>query len=196
MKGGDHTFSELLTRARGGDQEATNELLAKYKREILVMVRARLPRMIRRQYDSEDFVQAVLKSVLPKLQRESAGLEDERRLRDYLEGMVRNKVGQQYRRLTRVAKYDVAREQGLYIRRGDQEAPLEIVSSDPSPSSVAQAGECFERLTSGLPPVEVEVLRLLSQGMSYAAVAERTKIGERSLRRIVAAVRSRWERRP
>ena len=117
-----------------------------------MMVRARLPKKLRNQYDSADFVQAVWQSFFSDLPQDAPDFENERHLRQYLAGVVRNKVYEQHRRLTRTEKYDVWREERLYIRRGDRDVPREVVSPDPSPSQAAQAGDRLAQSDRGPQP--------------------------------------------
>ncbi len=191
----DEALRTLLVRVGEGDDEAVREFLARYEREVLMMVRFRLPRAIRNQYESTDFVQAVWKSMLPQLRRTSIGFENERHLLHYLAGMVRNKIFEKHRRLTLTEKYDIAREEPLYVRRGERVEAREIVAPDPTPSQEAQAGECFEQLVHNRTPIEAEVIRLKRDGLSYAEIEARTRVGERSLRRIVDAAWLRLERK-
>jgi len=55
-------FAEVIRRARAGDDTATAKLLSQFEPEVRTMVRIRLPRALRNQFDSMDFVQAVWKS--------------------------------------------------------------------------------------------------------------------------------------
>ena len=108
---------------------------------------------------------------------------------------MRNKVQEQHRRLTRTAKHNLAREEPLYIARGDREVPREVASPDPSPSENVQADDRLEQLMAGFGPREIEVLTLRRQGLTYAEVAEQTGMNERSVRRIIELFRSRLEGR-
>lgn len=193
---GDDELRALMARAKAGDRDAVGEILTRYEREVLIMVRARLPREIRRQYDSVDFVQAVWKSLIPEFAKSARDFENERHLLKFLSGVVRNKVMEQHRRLTRTAKYNVRMEEGLYVRRGDRDVPRELASPDPSPSQTALERECFARLTDQRSPLEVKVIGMRREGRTFEDIAAETQVDERSLRRIIAAARSRLEGRP
>ena len=101
---------------------------------------------------------------------------------------------EQHRRLTRTEKYDVAREQRLYVRRGDREVLREVISPEPSPSEMAQADDRMEQLTAGRSPRDIEVVRLRLQGLTFVEIAARTRLEERAVRRIIESVRSGWRR--
>ncbi len=191
----DDDFAELMMRAKAGDQAAIRVFLTRFDREVQMMVRARLPKKLRNQYDSADFVQAVWQSFFSDLPEHAPDFEKSVHLRKYLSGVVRNKIYEQHRRLTRTEKYDVLREERLYIRRGDRDVPREVVSSDPSPSQAAQAGDRLEQLTAGRSPQEVDVIRLRRQGMTFEEIAAETGVKERTARRIIDSARSGMEAR-
>jgi RNA polymerase sigma factor (sigma-70 family) len=181
-------LAELLRRAKAGENAAIRDFLAQFEQEVRTMVRSRLPRKLRTQFDSTDFVQAVWQSFfVDSDSREFANVEH---LRGFLYGMVRNKVREQHRRLTRTEKYDLAREERLYVRRGDRDVPREVVSPDPSPSQAVQASDRMAQLTAGRSPLEIEVLTLRRQGLTFVEIAERTGLNERTVRRVIAAVRT------
>jgi RNA polymerase sigma factor (sigma-70 family) len=192
----DDDFVDLMARARSGDPEAIRDFLDRFEQEVRVMVRARLPRRLRPRFDSGDFVQAVWQSFFTDPNGPGREFENVAHLRKFLGGVVRNKVHEQHRRLTRTEKHNLAREERLYISRGDREIPREFASPDPSPSETAQEGDRLRQLTAGFGPREVEVLTLRRQGLTQAEIAERTGMNERSVRRIIELFRSRLGGRP
>jgi RNA polymerase sigma-70 factor (ECF subfamily) len=189
-------FSDCMTRAKAGDPAAIRDILSRFEKEVRIMVRARLPRKLRSQFDSIDFVQAVWQSFFSDFQREERRFETEQHLRKFLAGVVRNKVFEQHRRLTRTEKYDLAREERLYVRRGDRDVPRDVVSPEPSPSQAAQASDRLEQLTAGRSSLEVRVITLRHQGMTFAEIATETGVNERTARRIIDLARSRLETQP
>lgn len=191
----DGDFTDLMARARSGDPEAIRDFVDRFEREVRVMVRARLPRRLRPRFDSGDFVQAVWQSFFTGPSDQAPAFENEAHLRGFLDAVVRNKVHEQHRRFTRTAKHNLAREEPLYIARGDREIPREVASPDPSPSEMVQADDRLQQLMAGFGPREVQVLTLRRQGLTYAEVAERTGMHERSVRRIIELFRSRLEGR-
>ena len=68
-----------------------------------------------------DFVQAVWQSVLTKDGQDLGRFTNARHFRGFLAGVARNKVFEEYRRQTRTRKYNLKREEPLYVRRGDRE---------------------------------------------------------------------------
>ena len=145
-------LAELLVKAKTGDEAAISQFLSRFEQEVRMMVRARLPRKLRTQFDSTDFAQAVWQSFFADLRDKTRDFENVEHLRGFLSGVVRNKVLEQHRRLTRTEKYDLAREERLYIRRGNRDVPREVVSPEPSPSQAVQATDRLAQLTAGRSP--------------------------------------------
>ncbi len=190
----DADFAQTLALARAGDEEAMSRLLRTFEDEVRMVVRARLPRLLRSRFDSMDFVQAVWKSVLVGEISDSP-FANARHFRGFLAAVAQNKVTEAFRRNTRTRKFDLGREEPLYIRRGDRDAPRDLPSSDPSPSQEAQAEECFDRLIAGRPESEAAIVSLRRQGLTFAEIAARTGLNEAAARRVIEAARRRLEPR-
>src|SRR5262249_20807959 len=101
----DDDFTDLMARAKSGEPAAIRDFLSRFEQEVRMMVRARLPRKLRTQFDSTDFVQAVWQSFFSDLQGNPRDFANIDHLRGFLAGVVRNKVREQHRRLTRTEKY-------------------------------------------------------------------------------------------
>ena len=185
----DDEFNELLRRAKAGDDGAIRDFLSRFEQEVQTMVRSRLPKKLRTQFDSTDFVQSVWQSffvdstILAILTMSSI-------CGDFCLGWCGTRCSEQHRRLTKTEKYDLAREERLYVRRGDREVPREVVSPEPSPSQAVQAADRMAQLTAGRSPLEIEVLTLRRQGLTFVEIADRTGINERTVRRVIETVRS------
>ncbi len=192
-------FAERVERAKQGDEEAIRGLLAEFEVDVRQAVRRRLPRALRTQFDSMDFVQAVWSSFFaagPGAEAEPVPQFDSpEHLRGYLAGVARNKVLQEFRRRTRTKKYDLGREEPLYVRRGGRDEPRELPAADPSPSADLQARDRLEQIVGGRPPIEAEVVELRREGLTFDEIAARTGLHERAARRVIHALRRRLEER-
>lgn len=186
-------FSDLMARAKAGDEAAIRDFLARFEPDVRMMVRGRLPKKLRPQFDSMDFVQAVWKSFFTDLKEESREFENVQHLRGFLAGVAKNKVFEEHRRLTKTAKYSVDREEPLYVRRKGRETVRELPSPEPTPSQTLQARDRLAQLTAGCSPREIEVITLRLEGLTLEQIAARTGIHERSVRRVIEAARSRME---
>ena len=191
----DPGFADLLRRARSGDDSAISALLGQFEAEVRTMVRVRLPRSMRNQFDSMDFVQAVWTSVFAGKGEEAVPFDDPRHFRGYLAGVARNKVFEEHRRLTRTKKYDLAREERLYVRKGERDVPLEVPAREPSASEEFQVRDRLGQLTEGRPAEEAELVELKRQGRTFEEIAGRLGINERSVRRVIESIRKRMEAR-
>ncbi len=190
-------FAEVIRLARAGDEAATVQLLTQFETEVRTMVRIRLPRALRNQFDSMDFVQAVWTSVFTGGSGDSdmAQFTDEGQFRGFLAGIARNKIFEEHRRQTRTKKYDISREERLYVRKGEREVPRDVAGSDPTPSENVQAGDRLGQLVQGRTKEEAEIIILRRQGLTYEEIASKIGWNERSVRRVIDAVRQRMEER-
>ena len=171
-------ISDLIARAKAGDETAIREFLTRFEPEVRIMVRGRLPRMLRTQFDSMDFVQAVWQSFFADLRSSSRQFENVHHLRGFLAGVARNKVYEEHRRLTRTKKHALAREQSLYVRRGSREVELALISPEPTASQAVQASDRLAQLVARCSPLEVQVITLRRQEMTFDEIARRTGVSE------------------
>lgn len=190
----DSNISELIARARSGDETAIREFLFRFEPEVRIMVRGHLPRTLRTRFDSMDFVQSVWETFFLRLRERPETFENIQHLRGFLAGVARNKVFAEHRKQT-AQKHAITREEPLYIRRGGQEVQREMVSPEHTPSKEMQASERLAQLTSGCTPLEVKVITLRHEGLTIEEIASRTGIHERSVRRIIQDARTRMEDR-
>ena len=144
-----------------------------------------------------DFVQAVWTSVFTGGGGEPDGSEfaDEGQFRGFLAGVARNKIFEEHRRQTRTKKYDISREERLYVRKGEREMPRDLPGSDPTPSENVQAVDRLGQLVQGRTEQEAEIIILRRQGLTYDEIAAKIGWNERSVRRVIEAVRQRMEAR-
>ena len=188
-------FADLIDRARRGNEAAIATVLGRFESEIRTMVRIRLPRVLRNQFDSMDFVQAVWVTLFTAGPDEVSKFADVNQFRGYLSGVVRNKVHEEYRRQTRTKKYDLGREERLHVRRGDHDASRDVIADDPTPFEQLQAVDRFGQLIEGRTLGEVRVLDLRRQGLTFQEIARQVGTSERSARRVIEATWDRMEAR-
>jgi len=189
----DTDFAALIESVRLGDEAAVTALLGQFEPEVRMMVRVRLPRILRNQLDSMDIVQAIWTSVFTGKPDDVARFTDVGQFRGFLAGVARNKVYEEYRRRTKTKKYCLGREERLYVRKGERDVPLDVVASDPTPSEGVQADDRLDQLTRGRPLEEVRVVNLRRQGLKFHEIAQRLGISERSIRRVINAIQKRME---
>jgi RNA polymerase sigma factor (sigma-70 family) len=189
----DIAFAALIENVRLGDEAAVAALLGQFEPEIRMMVRVRLPRILRGQFDSMDIVQAIWTSVFTGKPDDVARFTDVGQFRGFLAGVARNKVYEEYRRRTRTKKFELGREERLYVRKGERDVPRDVVASDPTPSEEVQADDRLDQLTRGRPLEEVQVVDLRRQGLTFDEIAQRLGTSERSIRRVIKSIQERME---
>ncbi len=191
----DGDFADLLRRAKGGDDASMRLLLERFEKEVRTIVRVRLPRSLRAEFDSMDFVQSVWRCVFttrgPALEEDVGS--DPGRFRGYLAGIARNKIYQEFRRRTRTYKYDRNREEPLYIRRGTRDIPREIAGTEPTPSETVVAEDQLATALAGRPEFVGRVVQLRCEGRTLEEIAETTGRNERTIRRVLESIRGRLE---
>jgi RNA polymerase sigma-70 factor, ECF subfamily len=185
----------LVERAKTGDEAAIRDLLRRFENDVRIVVRARLPRALRSQFDTMDFVQAVWTSVLTKDGPDLTRFDNTRRLRGYLAKVATNKVFQEHRRRTQTQKFDLKRQEPLYVRQGGREVPRELAWPGPTPSQDAQAGDRLAQIVEGCSDSVLNIVALRQQGMTYAEIAERVGLHVDAVRRKVEPIRQRMEDR-
>ena len=194
---------ELLARARSGDAEAAERLLAEHREPVRHMIGLRLDRAIARRVDASDVVQEVL-------------LEASRRLQDYLRDPVmpfhlwlrhiaRDHIIDAHRRHRQAQKRGVDREQPLapagWVDRSSLNLAAQFVDQELTPASAALRQELEHRLHDAIHQLEeddreVILMRHFEQlsnqevatvlGLSEAAASMRYLRAIRRLRTLLA----------
>lgn len=190
----DNSFRSLVQRARAGDDDAAAELLRAFEPEVRTMVRVRLPRLLRPQFDSLDFVQAVWKSVVSAWDQPDHDFENAGHFRGFLAGVAQNKVFAEYRRRTRTRKYDLGREEPINFERKGGRQQQALIADDPTPSEEAQLHDRVEWLAAGRPR-ETRVVELLQQGSTQEEISALLGVSDRTVRRIIEGFKARWRQR-
>lgn len=191
----DIDFARLIARVKEGDEAAIGGLIERFGPEVRMMVRRRLPARLRSQFDTVDFTQVVWNSVIADCRDRAEPFEDPRHLLGFLAGVVHNKIAGEFRRRTRTRKYDIGREEPLYVRRGGREVPREVAAADPTPSEAVQADDRLEQIVAGRSPLEVRIVELRREGLTIDEVAARLEMHEKAVRRVLGSIRERLEAR-
>jgi RNA polymerase sigma factor (sigma-70 family) len=182
-----HEGSELrafLARIRAGDEEAARELLSRYEPQVRLEVRRQLPRILRAQFDSLDFVQSVWGSFFRRMRGASPELEDPRNLMLFLARAAKNKLIDEYRRAIS-QKQDKRLEESLW----DGDRPRDLVTAEDGPTEIAEAREAMERLRDMVPEDRQSILGLKTEGFSNHEIGQRLGLSERTVRRVIADLR-------
>lgn len=180
-------FQELFARIKQGSEEALQEFLERFGRQLYREVRRRLNRRLRTKFDSEDFVQDVMKSFWSA--RVDLEFECPEQLITYLLSMARNKVVSEGRRRLQSDKRSILRECASFDERRD--VPPE--GSRLTASEVAIVHEEWSELTNTLPDYYSKILQLRLDGKTIEEIAQETGKHERTVRRVLQRIASRWD---
>jgi len=152
----------LLTRARAGDEEALNDLFARYLPVLRRWASGRLPRWARDVSDTHDLVQETLLQTFKKI--DAFDHRGEGALQAYLRQAVMNRIRDELRRADR------------------RPAPLALDSAAPdpglSPLEAAIGTEVVDRYEAALDRLSADERELIvarvELGMTYAELAQAT----------------------
>jgi RNA polymerase sigma-70 factor, ECF subfamily len=151
---------ELLSRVRGGDRSALDELFGRYLPPLQRWASGRLPRSVRDIADTQDLVQETLLSSLRRLDRFQP--QRDGALHAYLREAVINRIRDEFRR----------------ARRRPEATPLadDHANDDASPLELAIGREMLDRYEAALQRLRPEereaVIARVELGCSYDELAE------------------------
>jgi RNA polymerase sigma-70 factor (ECF subfamily) len=187
------TFEELLNRIRAGSEEAVWELLERYSRNVLRLVRKKLPPELRPKLDSIDIVQSVWKSFL----RGRASAEDARTMEGflaYLVGIAKHKIGETHRHYLRSQASNIRREvafdplaEAAALGRGTPEPPPANRRFDPA-EELAEVRENWTRAMHKVGAPSRQVVQLRLEGFTLDEIADRLAISKSTVRRILRSI--------
>jgi len=152
----------LLTRARGGDEGALNELFVRYGPPLRRWASGRLPRWARDLSDTPDLVQETLLQTFRKID----GFEHrgEGALQAYLRQAVMNRIRDELRKAQR--------------RPETTDLGADVAADDVSPLEAAIGAEAVERYEAALARLRPEERELIvarvDLGLTYSEVAAAT----------------------
>lgn len=176
-------FTELLSRARRGDEAAVAELVQRYEGIIRRAARGLLGRAMRPYLDSMDLVQSVHRTLLIGLRGGKFDISSPDRLIALALTLVRRKVARHWRKLKR-------QPGGPTTAAGDT-VPL-LASPQPGPASAAQLDDAVRHVLSHLEDAtDRRLVELRLQGYSTAEVARAMGLDSRFLRVRLGRLRTR-----
>lgn len=173
-------FERLLDGCRRREPGAFALLVERYLPHVRAAVRRRLSPRLRTRFDSLDFTQNVWASFF-QVTLDRLDLPTEAALVAYLSRMAELKVNEEFRhQLTR--KADMRRDVPL----GDVPEPA---GRGATASHQAIAADRWDELTAGLSDRDRDMLRMLGEGHTYRAVAERFGLTAKTVQRLMERVR-------
>ena len=163
------TSSDLIERARNGDQQAWQVLFDDFYPKIIRVIRRRMSRPLRSLYDSTDIANEVMKSLAAKFHH--LDVESISGLRAYLIRAAECKVVDGFRH-GHAMKRDIARNQATYP--GDDLGQLEVLDRSPTASQVAVATESEESLRNQRDEAQRTAVAMKIDGFTNNEVSQTT----------------------
>jgi RNA polymerase sigma-70 factor (ECF subfamily) len=178
MSEAQNEFEKLMQRVRDGDAEAGRELFERYGKAIQMVVRHRLDRRLRSQFDSLDFAQDAWASFFDT-PAENHTFQTSEELVAFLTRVVRHKLIDAYRQRFHTARRDAGPVPDEPLDLSEQPA------RQPTPSQVAIAEEEWDRLLHNKPPKVRRALEMLRAGHSRQEIAESLGINAKRIQRLI-----------
>lgn len=188
----DPTLDDLLARLRAGDNDAAAEIFHRFARRLLGLARNRLRHLPPQKVDPEDVLQSVFRSFF----RMQAKLSPKQTNWDSLWGLLTlitvRKCGRQLDYFHAQGR-DHRKEVAAPASADSSGAGWEAIAREPTPSEAAMLAETVEQLMRELKERERPILELSLQGHSVAKISEKVRRTERTVHRVLRAVRLRLE---
>jgi RNA polymerase sigma factor (sigma-70 family) len=177
--------AEILRRYRQGDGQAAEELFGRYVDRLTRLARSRLSSKLAARTDPEDIVLSAYRSFF-------IGARDGR--------FSLQRSGDLWRLLVSITLHKLfrqARRHRADVRSVDAESPLldeQFFGREPSPEEVVGLADMLQNVLSQLDPIARRVLELRLQEESLATIAAQTGRSERTIRRVLADIRTTMAR--
>lgn len=183
-------FQTLLRDVRNGSNQAAEELVAKFGRQILVYVRRKLRgQAIRTKLDSVDFVQSIWGAFFAICDKVE-DIETADQLAAYLTGIARNRLASEFRKRFERLKHQVTRE--IALDHSLESSMVDHSRLGKSGSQLAIARETLHVMLADRPERHQQILTMRICGYDYVEIAAKLDMDEGSVRRIVRKVREEW----
>ncbi len=191
MSSPSNNFEQLMERVRSGDPEAQRELFERYGKAIRMVVRYRIDRRMRSQFDSVDFAQDAWASFFHTSLADRT-FQTPEELVAFLARVAHHKVVNAYRK--RYGQPKARRGKAKTSRRNSpnfQPYSDEHPARQPTPSHVAMIGDEWRRLLQDKPVKFQRALMMMRDGYSQREIARRLGLNIRRLQRLLKKLNDR-----
>ena len=161
-----HSFQQLITAVRKGDDVAAESLIRQYEPELRIMARVRLTDpTLRRAMDSMDICQSIMANFFVRAASGDFEIDTPEQLKGLLVRMLKNKVVDHARR----QKAD-RRDARRVVGKPAEEIPLD--GSDPTPSAIIAGRELLEEFQRRLTDDERFLVEQRQAGVPWSEIAQ------------------------
>ena len=178
--------AELLSRCRGGDESAANELFVRFAERLCRLSERHLSQRLAARIDGEDVVQSVFRSFLVRAQRGEFCIDDSSQLWRLLVTITLQKTREAGRKNT-ARQRDASRDVSL------NDDVLEMISGEPSPEAAVVLADEVSALLAGLTPWHAQVLEARLAGDTPTEIAARHGTSRQAVYRALTDFQNRLD---
>jgi DNA-directed RNA polymerase specialized sigma24 family protein len=192
------SITQWLQGVQAGDQDAAQQLWARYFQKLVRLACNKLPSHMCREFDEEDIALSAFRSFFAGVEEQRfPQLNDRNDLWRLLVVITRRKATAYVRRATR------QKRGGGEVQGESEVAPADVddtdcgldalVSEEPTPAFAAEAAEEYHRLLSCLGDESFRTIAVLKmQGYTVEEIAARTSSTRRTIERRLQIIRKKW----
>lgn len=183
---------ELVAQWCEGHQSAADEICERFTAKLIALAGSKLSKKLARRVDAEDVVQSAYRSFFAGARKGQYALE---RSGDLWRLLVRITLRKVYRQAAR----QKTKKRGLDKERGSPEASsasnleMQVESPEPTPAEAATLTDELESILSGMDEQHRPILGLRLQGYKIEEIAAERNCSERTVRRVLDAVKEQME---
>ncbi len=191
-------FTQLVSDAMAGSNEAIQHLAQQYTPHIIRAVRSTLSQRLRSKLDSQDFAQSLWASLFIR-HTDLARLTSPIQFISFLRQSARHKVIDKTRHYC-TQKNNLAREERLtdHTSRRNQTASkarqCALRAREPSPSTVAGLKDAWARILLNCSDRDRQILELRLQGYTFDDISDKLQINQATARRAIKTLVSELRR--
>jgi RNA polymerase sigma-70 factor (ECF subfamily) len=176
----------LLQLWRSGDEKAAREIFDRYVSQLLELARRRISQRLARRIDPEDIIQSVFRTFFDRARAGQFHVEGADDLSKLLVRITLHKI------LRQVA-FHTAAKRDLYLEAGqasdEQDRLLEVLDREPTPETAGAFLDALEHLLTQMRREDRQIIDLRLQNYSNVEIAEKLKISDRKIRRLMERLR-------
>jgi RNA polymerase sigma-70 factor, ECF subfamily len=190
----DQQWQRMIDGLRGGDPEIIEQFVAKYGHSLEKVADNNIATQMGRRFGGDDVMQSVCRTFLRRVEVGQFELDDSESLWRLLCAITLTKVREK-------ARYHMRKKRSLGQEArasGDADddrggAMFDMQAPDPTPSIQIEFADTFEHLIAQLDDEERVVVDMKLQQKSNAEIADKLGSSERTVRRLLAKMMSKFE---
>ncbi|MEM8734790.1 MAG: sigma-70 family RNA polymerase sigma factor [Planctomycetota bacterium] len=190
----DESSVELLQRWKDGDEVAAAALFDRYVNQLCGLARNRLSERMKRRVEPEDVVQSAYRSFFRNAGEDRYVLDKSGDLWKLLAAITMNKIRGQVEFHT-AKKRRIYAEDSLATNRSTMGLGPTAIATEPTPEDAAAVVEELETVMKALDPLKRTVFELALQNRDESEIAASVQRSGRTVRRMLAEIRSQLEQR-